>query len=55
MSQVGQQRSPSLASLGQPVIVENVTRADGVIGVGRVVRAQPDGHTISVGMVGTLY
>jgi tripartite-type tricarboxylate transporter receptor subunit TctC len=40
-------------SLGQPVIIENVTGADGVLGVGRVVRAQPDGYTVSVGMVGT--
>jgi tripartite-type tricarboxylate transporter receptor subunit TctC len=41
------------SSLGQPVIIENVTGADGVLGVGRVVRAQPDGYTISIGMVGT--
>jgi tripartite-type tricarboxylate transporter receptor subunit TctC len=40
-------------SLCQPVIIENVTGADGVLGVGRVVRAQPDGYTVSVGMVGT--
>jgi tripartite-type tricarboxylate transporter receptor subunit TctC len=38
--------------LGQPVMVENVTGADGVLGVGRVVRSQPDGYTISIGMVG---
>jgi tripartite-type tricarboxylate transporter receptor subunit TctC len=41
--------------LGQPVIVENVTGADGVLGVGRVVRSQPDGYTISIGMVGRTY
>jgi tripartite-type tricarboxylate transporter receptor subunit TctC len=35
-------------SLGQPVIIENVTGADGVLGVGRVVRAWPDGYTVSV-------
>jgi tripartite-type tricarboxylate transporter receptor subunit TctC len=35
--------------LGQPVIIENVTGAAGTIGVGRVVRAAPDGYTISVG------
>jgi tripartite-type tricarboxylate transporter receptor subunit TctC len=37
------------ASLGQPLIVENVTGAAGTIGVGRVVRAAPDGYTVSVG------
>jgi tripartite-type tricarboxylate transporter receptor subunit TctC len=41
------------ASLGQPVIVENVTGAGGSIGVGRVARAAPDGYTISLGQWGT--
>jgi tripartite-type tricarboxylate transporter receptor subunit TctC len=41
------------ASLGQPVIVENVTGANGSIGVGRVVRAAPDGYTLSIGDLGT--
>jgi tripartite-type tricarboxylate transporter receptor subunit TctC len=41
------------ASLGQPVIIENVGGADGTIGVGRVVRAAPDGYTLSVGQLGT--
>ena len=36
-------------SLGQPVIVENVSGANGTIGVGRVARAAPDGYTIGVG------
>jgi tripartite-type tricarboxylate transporter receptor subunit TctC len=35
--------------LGQSVIIENVTGAAGTIGVGRVVRAAPDGYTVSVG------
>jgi tripartite-type tricarboxylate transporter receptor subunit TctC len=36
-------------SLGQPVIIENVTGANGSIGVGRAVRAAPDGYTIVIG------
>ncbi len=36
-------------SLGQPILVENVTGASGVIGVGRAIRADPDGYTVSVG------
>jgi tripartite-type tricarboxylate transporter receptor subunit TctC len=37
------------ASLGQQVIIENVAGAGGSTGVGRVVRAPPDGYTISIG------
>jgi tripartite-type tricarboxylate transporter receptor subunit TctC len=37
------------ASLGQPVIIENVTGAAGSIGVGRVARAAPDGYTVGIG------
>ncbi len=36
-------------SLGQPILVENVTGASGAIGVGRAIRADPDGYTVSVG------
>jgi tripartite-type tricarboxylate transporter receptor subunit TctC len=41
------------ASLGQPVIVENVTGASGSIGVGRVARAAPDGYTLIFGGLNT--
>jgi len=40
-------------SLGQSIIIENVGGADGSIGVGRVARARPDGHTISYGLLST--
>ena len=36
-------------TLGQPVVVENVTGAGGSIGVGRVAQAPGDGYTLSVG------
>src|SRR6266853_703480 len=36
-------------TLGQPVVVENVTGAGGSIGVGRAARAAPDGYTLSIG------
>ena len=39
--------------LNQTVIVENVTGAGGTIGVGRAVRAAPDGYTVSFGHLGT--
>jgi len=35
--------------LGQPVIIENVSGASGMIGVGRVARASSDGYTLSYG------
>ncbi len=39
--------------LRQPIIVENVVGATGSIGVGRVVRAAPDGYTLSIGDLAT--
>jgi tripartite-type tricarboxylate transporter receptor subunit TctC len=41
------------ASLGQPVIVENVSGASGSIGTGRVAHAEPDGYTFGIGYLGT--
>src|SRR5262249_29781270 len=40
------------AELGQPVLIENVTRARRSIGVGRVAAAAPDGFMISAGHFG---
>ena len=40
-------------TLGQPLVIENVTGAGGSIGVGRAVHSPPDGYTISFGHLGT--
>jgi tripartite-type tricarboxylate transporter receptor subunit TctC len=37
------------ASLGQPVVIENVPGASGTIGVNRVARAAADGYTLGIG------
>jgi tripartite-type tricarboxylate transporter receptor subunit TctC len=37
------------ASLGQPVVIENVPGGSGTIGVGRVTRAAADGYTLGIG------
>src|SRR6202035_4040568 len=37
------------AVLGQPVIIENIGGAAGSLGVGRAVRAAPDGYILSIG------
>jgi tripartite-type tricarboxylate transporter receptor subunit TctC len=39
-------------SHGQPILIENVSGANGSIGVGRVARAKPDGYTIDIGYLG---
>jgi tripartite-type tricarboxylate transporter receptor subunit TctC len=40
-------------TLRQTILIENVTGAGGSLGVGRVVRAAPDGYTIGFGHLGT--
>src|SRR5215475_3791389 len=40
-------------SLGQIIVVENVTGAAGTIGVGKVARSASDGYTICIGHWGT--
>jgi tripartite-type tricarboxylate transporter receptor subunit TctC len=37
------------ASLGQPIVIENVGGAGGSIAVGRVARSAPDGYTFDIG------
>jgi tripartite-type tricarboxylate transporter receptor subunit TctC len=44
---------PMRATLGQPVVIDNTTGAGGSIGVGKVARSAPDGHTVSIGHWGT--
>src|SRR3954468_23216487 len=40
-------------TLGEAVLIENVTGAGGSIGVGRAAKSPPDGYTISFGHLGT--
>jgi tripartite-type tricarboxylate transporter receptor subunit TctC len=40
-------------SLGEPVVIENITGAGGSIGIGRVAHAAADGYTIAIGHVQT--
>jgi tripartite-type tricarboxylate transporter receptor subunit TctC len=40
-------------SLGETIVIENVTGAGGSLGVGRAVRSPPDGYTVSFGHLGT--
>lgn len=47
MDQLGQR-------VGQPVVVENVTGAAGMLAMERGARAEPDGHHLVVGYVGSL-
>ena len=46
--------APKLSeALGQPAVIEHKPGANGAIGSNFVVRAEPDGHTIMAGTVGT--
>ena len=40
--------------LKQPVVVENVTGAGGLVGFQRLMKAEPDGHTLNFGNMGLL-
>jgi tripartite-type tricarboxylate transporter receptor subunit TctC len=40
-------------TLGEPLVIENVTGAGGSLGVGRTVRSPPDGYTVGFGHLGT--
>ncbi len=40
---------PMKKTLGQSIVIENITGANGSIGVQRAVRAAPDGYTVSIG------
>ena len=40
-------------TLGEAILIENVTGAGGSLGVGRTVRSPPDGYTIGFGHLGT--
>jgi tripartite-type tricarboxylate transporter receptor subunit TctC len=40
-------------TLGEAILIENVTGAGGSIGVGRAVRSPPDGYTLGFGHLGT--
>jgi len=40
-------------NLGQPIVIENLGGANGVIGLSKAIKASPDGYTIAFGGIGT--
>src|SRR5690349_756913 len=40
-------------TLGQPIVIQNLSGAGGTVGSTRAMRATPDGHTILMGQMGT--
>lgn len=44
---------PMHATLGQPIVIENVAGAGGNLGVGRLARSAPDGYSIGIGQWST--
>jgi len=40
--------------LGKPVVVENVSGAGGLVGMQRLARSEPDGHTLAFGNMGIM-
>src|ERR1700731_192815 len=40
-------------TLGQQVVIENIVGAGGTVGTARAMRANPDGHTVEMGQMGT--
>jgi tripartite-type tricarboxylate transporter receptor subunit TctC len=43
---------PMRTTLGQPIIIENMSGAGGTLAIGRVVRSAPDGYTLGMGTLG---
>src|SRR5262245_4639785 len=44
---------PMSASLGQPIVIENIGGAGGTVGITRGAQARPDGYTVMIGHMGT--
>jgi tripartite-type tricarboxylate transporter receptor subunit TctC len=44
---------PMREALGQPVVIENVPGAGGNLGIGRLARAEAEGHTVGIGQWST--